>query len=525
MELVLARDLKQRGSVFLFFLFALIVTFIFRDAGDSMLQSWTVEEYSHGYLIPPLAILLLVNRMIDGKISPQSSWLGFFIVTVGVIVGFLSQLGGIVHALPQIYVLSLIGTVTLFLGAKALRTLAGPLILLLFATPLPTFFYYAISTKMQAASTSLGVIFLDLMNVPVFQDGNIIDLGGYQLNVVEACSGVRYLFPLLCLSFLLAYMFKAPLWKRAVVFLSTAPIAILLNGFRIALIGVTVDLWGSAMAEGVIHESEGVVVFIAGLLVLLLEIKILQQFGKGDELRFDGLRIPTLSKLPLPAIGKPSLACAIVLLVAGTFSASLPYLLPHYMEPIYLRQPFTSFPLQIGAWIGQPGSLDSKELKVLGTDDYLLADYAKKGETPVSLYTLYYAKQDSASNQAVHTPTVCIPSGGWTVRETVTKTIPIVDPASSTSRPLEVNKLLISKGETREIVYYWYAQDGRSITSPGSTRIYTFLNSLVKGRSNGGLVRLVTQIAHGETENDAEARLNSFLDDGLPTLYGFMFYK
>ena len=88
-----------------------------------------------------------------------------------------------------------------------------------------------------------------MFGIPVYLDGNIIDMGNYKLQVVEACSGLRYLYPLLSLSFLAAYLFHAPLWQRAVVFLSSIPIAIGMNGFRIGLVGVLVDRWGTQMAE------------------------------------------------------------------------------------------------------------------------------------------------------------------------------------------------------------------------------------------------------------------------------------
>lgn len=515
--------LKYKGSVFLFILFVLAVTFIFRDAGEAMMQSWSQEEYSHGYLIPPLALLLLLNKISDGGIVPRSSWWGAALVLLGVVAAFLFQFAGIGHVLPQIYVFTLIGVMILFLGGKSLRPLAGPVILLLFAAPLPKFFYYAISSQMQFLSTTLGVTFLQWLGISVFQDGNIIDLGKYQLNVVEACSGVRYLFPLLSLSFLLSYMFKARLWKRAFVFLSTIPIAIFLNSLRIAIVGVTVELWGSAMAEGLLHDFEGVSVFVGGIAFLLLEIWILQRIGSPGELRFDSLRLPSLKSFPRPAVGLPTVLCGAFLLIALGLSAVLPMFLPQYLAPVALRQSFNSFPMQLGPWVGKRNFIDPKELTVLGTDDYLLADYARSGEPPVSLYVLYYPRQDSSSNQAVHTPTVCIPSGGWRVVDSVTLVIAIDDPASAQSRPLAVNRLLIAKGDSRQLVYYWYAQNDRSVTSPGATRLATFMSSLRTGHSNGALVRLVAPIARGETAAVAESRMTSFLEAGLPTLYGYMF--
>lgn len=524
MELSLERiDRNGKAAVYLFLFCLLAITVIFRDAGTAMIQSWTQEEYSHGYLIPPLALLLLINRMIDSQLSPQGSWLGLGFVLLGVLAGSVFQMAGFISVLPQIYVLTLMGAVILFLGKRCLRPLAGPLLLILFATPLPKFFYYTISSQMQISSTSLGVFLLDAMGVTVFQEGNVIDLGRYQLNVVEACSGVRYLFPMLSLSFLLAYMFKAAWWKRGVVFFSTIPVSILLNGLRLALIGVTVNQWGSRMAEGFIHDFEGFVVFVSGVMILLLEIWVLRKIGvNGGELRFDGVRLPEWRKFPLPDVARSGQIGALLLGAVLLVSVTASLLVPHYQQAVPLRQTFEQFPMKIGEWSGRQTRIDPKELEVLGTDDYLLADYIKPGQPSISLYMLYYPQQDSTSNQAVHTPTVCIPSGGWSVQDTQQRVVPMDDPATTQSRPLIVNRLRISKGEVHQLVYYWYVQPGRSLTSSGATRAYTLINGLMTRHTNGGLVRLVTTIGKDENEDKAETRMMDFMKDSLVGVYGFI---
>ena len=111
-----------------------------------------------------------------------------------------------------------------------------------------------------------------MFQIPVYRDGNIIDLGYYKLQVVEACSGLRYIYPLLSLSFLAAYLFNAPLWQRAIVFLSSIPITIVMNSVRIGLVGVTVNYWGTQAADGLLHFFEGWIIFLACAGILALEI-------------------------------------------------------------------------------------------------------------------------------------------------------------------------------------------------------------------------------------------------------------
>ncbi|MFX8824946.1 archaeosortase/exosortase family protein, partial [Acinetobacter baumannii] len=84
--------------------------------------------------------------------------------------------------------------------------------------------------------------------ISVFVEGNVIDLGSYQLQVADACSGLRYLFPLMTIGLIVAYLYRGAMWKRVVLFLSSVPITILMNSFRVGMIGVLVDRWGTSMA-------------------------------------------------------------------------------------------------------------------------------------------------------------------------------------------------------------------------------------------------------------------------------------
>ena len=157
-------------------------------------------------------------------------------------------------------------------GFPLLRVAFVPIAFLVFAIPLPHFIDVNLSLELQLISSRLGVAFIRFFQIPVYLEGNLIDLGTYKLQVVDACSGLRYLFPLFSLSFLAAYLFQAPMWQRALVLFSSIPITIAMNGFRIGIVGVTVDRWGPEMAEGVLHLFEGWIIFVASALLLVLEI-------------------------------------------------------------------------------------------------------------------------------------------------------------------------------------------------------------------------------------------------------------
>ena len=92
-----------------------------------------------------------------------------------------------------------------------------------------------LTSKLQLVSSVIGVWFIRLFGGVVFLEGNVIDMGNTKLMVVEACSGLRYLFPLMSIGAIAAYLMKAPVWIRVFLFLSTIPITIFMNSFRIAV--------------------------------------------------------------------------------------------------------------------------------------------------------------------------------------------------------------------------------------------------------------------------------------------------
>lgn len=510
----------QKKTLLLGLILLFLTLILFRDAASAMYEAWQQEEYSHGYLVPFIALLLLFNKMNDEPITPQNSWVGFSIIVLCVIAQFVFQMAGVRGLQPQVFLLSLIGLFVLLYGLKASRMTAGPLLILMFAAPLPKFFYYTISVKMQMMSTSLGTSLLRLLGVPVFQDGNIIDMGTYQMQVIEACNGLRYLFPLMCLGYMLANMYKAAFWKRAILFASTIPITVIMNSLRIALIGVTVDRWGESMAKGFLHDFEGLAIFLGCTFILMIEIQIMQRIDQRGLFDWDGIRFPSFMSLPLPKPGTPNQATAIFLTLALTVSLATTFLFPHYIQPVPLQKPLTKFPLQIGEWTGHTGKLDQGVFDVLGTNDYLITDYIKDDRTTVNLYALYYPKQDSSSNQAVHSPSVCLPSGGWKIESNTTKTIILPNTASGTTKnsSLPVNRLIVTKGDAKQLVYYWFIQDGQYIASPLASRLAVIKNAIFNGRTNGAMVRLITSIDSKETEELAEERLIYFLSQCLTTL-------
>ena len=379
--------------------------------------------------------------------------------------------------------------------------------------PLPNTLYWPLSTKLQLLSSKLGVEFIQQLNIPVYLDGNIIDLGNYQLQVAEACSGLRYLFPLMSFGFLFAVLYRGPLWHRILLFLSTMPITIGMNSFRIGVIGVLVNRFGTAQAEGFLHEFEGWIIFIACIVVLYFEAFLLQRLVAKPRPMLDIVDLDMhglgrgLSKITEIRATPSLIAAAVLVLLCGALWQLMP---ARAVVPV-ARQPLALFPMQIDGRHGKSMRLEPVIERVLKASDYLVADYDAGGQLPINLLISYYASQTSGAG--IHSPEVCIPGGGWEVSRWAQAHVKLGNGMS-----LNVNRAIIQKGLERQLVYYWFEERGRRLTNDYEAKLYTIWDSIVTGRSDGGLVRVVTPIATTESEAAVDQRLRDFLATILPLL-------
>src|SRR5689334_6805732 len=311
------------------------------------------DEYSHGFLIPLISTWLVWSRrdVLAANIG-RPVWLGPTLVALSVLMQIVGELSAL-YVLSQVgFVVALLGIVLSFGGYSLLRITFAPILFLLFAIPLPYFIESVLTWRLQLISSELGVAVIRLFQIPVYLEGNIIDLGYYKLQVVEACSGLRYLYPLLSLGFLAAYFFHAPFWQRAVVFLSAVPITILMNSLRIGLVGVLVNRWGTQAAEGLLHFFEGWTIFIASAGLLVGEIAVFARV-RGHNSFFDALVLPIVAPPRCwfaPSPMRYSLVASVVLLCAGAVAT---FFLSNRQEIIPDRQRFVAFPSSLGEWQGR----------------------------------------------------------------------------------------------------------------------------------------------------------------------------
>jgi len=493
---------------------------VFWDGLAYMVSEWDAEEYSHAPVIPIIAALLIWRRRAAVTAAlqaapPAGRWAGVALVAFGVALGYLGELSTIFVVIQVGFLVAVFGIALALLGWRGLKPIVAPLVYLAFMVPLPDFFEVKLSAELQLVSSWIGVEVIRLFGIAVYLEGNVIDLGVFRLQVVEACSGLRYLFPLMSFGFLCAFLYRGAFWQRAVLFLSTIPITILMNSLRIGLIGVFVEYWGIEQAEGVLHYFEGWVIFVSCVLILFAETALFARLGGGGrafadmfdlDFRLGGGGVA----LPRRLVGAWIAGFAILVLgAAGSIGLS------NRVDATPARQPLAAIPMTVDRWAGQPRAIERDVLAALRLTDYLFADFVLPGSAaPVNFYIAYYASQ--RKGVAIHSPRTCIPGGGWSISRLEHLAVPGVK--ASGGGLLHVNRAVITKEEDRQLVYYWFEQRGRNLTNEYLVKWYIFWDGLTRSRTDGALVRLVTPIVRGESEAIAERRLQRLLRDLYPKI-------
>ena len=497
-------DMQPKLSMALFGLALGLSFWLYRDGLAEAVLRWQLqEEYSHGYIIPLVSLYILWERRFQIAAGYQSfSWWGLPIIVLALAILLVGEISALYMLIHYSFILLLLGLSIAFLGSAARHTWV-PIALLGFAVPLPYFIEVILTSNLQLISSQLGVEIIRLCRIPVFLSGNIIDLGNYQLQVVEACSGLRYLFPLMSLGFIGAYLYQGSLWKKVILFLSTVPITIFMNSLRIAITGLLVDNWGTEMAEGFLHDFEGWLIFMAcgGLmlfLVLLMELfttrqSIRQAFAvpvsvSADQYAGGGM---TSLKCPLPVVvAIPMLLAALIGLMSIESREETATL-----ERINLA----TFPLQLDEWTGQDDSIDTEVADKLGFSEYVMINYHNPEQRPINFYVAYYASQRKGVSP--HSPKVCIPGGGWEIANFQRTTVD----------QIPVNRVLIRKGLQDQIVYYWFEERGVPIANEYIKKWMLFKDALFLNRTDGSLIRVTTPVLPDESVMDADQRAKAFI--------------
>ncbi|HKD03160.1 MAG TPA: EpsI family protein [Terriglobales bacterium] len=177
------------------------------------------------------------------------------------------------------------------------------------------------------------------------------------------------------------------------------------------------------------------------------------------------------------------------------------------------REALASLPHQLGPWVGTDIAIPQDTLDILGAGDFLLRVY-RNPDTPqpyVDLFIAYFPSQ--RSGDSIHSPKNCLPGAGWSPVES--ERVALTLPGHAT---FPANRYVISKGDERMLVLYWYLAHDRAIASEYWAKFYLVADAMRLNRSDGSLIRVTTPLRRGENIDSAQQRLQSLAGNLTPLI-------
>jgi exosortase len=251
-----------------------------------MVGQWISQpDYSHGFLVIPVALLFLWMRRAKLSLADlRPNWCG-----AAVLVGL-----ALARTLASIYFLGpidawtlplwLMGGVWLVFGTRCLWWSLPAIAFLWFMIPIPFSAERLMSVPLQRIATKASTEILVTLGQPALAEGNTIWLGDNQLGVEEACSGIRILIGIYALAFAFVLFSRWSWWQKGLALVAALPIAIVANVTRIVVTGLLYQYTSSDAAHRFMHDFSGLAMIpFAALLFWLFLLYVDRLFPEVEE--------------------------------------------------------------------------------------------------------------------------------------------------------------------------------------------------------------------------------------------------
>lgn len=475
------------------------------------------EDYSYAFLIPLITGYIIWERRCQIANTPISiNWTGgvfFFFFLIISLYGILGSSPSAVRPAIPLIILA----ITLFcFGWEMLKVLGFPLSILIFMIPLPTMFGTYVTIHLKTISTLLGKAILILAGISVFVEGNVIDLGFTQLQVANACSGLRYVLPLFALGVLCAYFFEKTRWKQVLLALSTIPIAILNNGIRIGATGILARYYGPEAAEGFFHGFSGWLVFMFAFSMLFFIHFILKKIFPQKITAIQ--KKDNKQEIGNDCVKSKSITFAVIITSASMMVVGLLNYTSTALPPIKIKNGLSSFPLTIKNWQGRSDQIDDEMIKASGAEDAFNGFYQNEKGEMIYLYMGYRSSAFGESENFFHSPNVCMPSSGWSTLDTYTHEIKGI----AGFGVVKVKAMISEKMGQKQLVYYWFQTKNKTSNNININRFHLALNAIKHDNTHDLFIRPITPVLASESVEDAQARMDGFLRETMAVLLEFL---
>ena len=274
------KDPSQRTPLIILGGIVLLLVVAYWDMFALTSAAWSEGLYSHGWIVPVFALALLWMRWQPfGPVPAQERWIGLGLLVLGLSARLYAAEFGMNPVDRISFIPAIFGAFMLVGGLHVVRWAWPALVFLVFMFPLPTVFERMILWNLQTLASMCSTFVLQTMGVAAFRQGNLITVPGADLNIADACSGLRMATIFGALAVAMVFLVERPWWDKFIILISAIPIALIVNIIRITVTGLLYMMVGpdNEFAKKLGHDWAGYFMMPLALGFLWLELQILER--------------------------------------------------------------------------------------------------------------------------------------------------------------------------------------------------------------------------------------------------------
>jgi len=264
---------------------------LFWPALARLVRFWsTNEDYSHGFLVPVVsAVVLFLDRKRLAMLPARRSFAGL-VLTIASLSVYVAGVVLSLHSCQRFAVWgTLVGAVWYSLGPAILRCQRFAFLFLLLAIPPPYFVLDGLKLALKNVATRLSAETLLWCGYPALPEGNVLDIGGREFEIADACSGIRSLMAILTTAIFVAYLVRAGVWKGLLLCAVAIPLTIAVNVVRVLTVAVVAVRLDVDLSAGWSHQLLGYATYLLSFLLLLATWKLVDWTFRGPASEASGM--------------------------------------------------------------------------------------------------------------------------------------------------------------------------------------------------------------------------------------------
>lgn len=469
------------------------------------------QYFEHCWLVPLVGAWVVFARRRQWRTAPARRDLrGLWLLVPGLLLHVAGALLTIDSWSAASLCLSVPGAAWLALGRARLRGMWPVLWLVLFLVPLPMYVEGRLAFELKELAVDGGAWLGNLLGADIVRRGDLLRPRGSEtaLFVADACGGLRSLLAMTTLAYCLAFFVGQPRWSRRLpLLLAAAPLAIVANVVRIAVLCLLARWFGVPFAEGTGHTLANAAEWLSLLVALVL---------------LDGWLSRRLGERPpaAPAPALPTLAAGRSL----TWPAVVLWLLTAPLLWLLLHRPFTvgheraqQLPDSVAGYLVVPrGAAEEQRFQrnlprwreLLGTDDFVWRRYRSAEGAWISLVALYH----DANWKSVHPPRICIEGSNMDIESDDVVALPALGAEATASRIVARSRV----DGRRYVTLSLFGTGGWTSGDYSEFFWYHLPRAMLRRNESGFLLRAESPLGTGEQVAAGEARCAEFLRALLP---------